>query len=78
MRIFIQDGTNDLSNEWGNWFLANQQMVSAMKYANENADKNKVSGARYQVNAVWTDGTHSDKHPAALLPEALKWLWAKN
>jgi enterochelin esterase family protein len=78
IRIFIQDGINDLSNEWGDWFLSNQQMVSAMKYANENADKNKVTGARYQVKAVWTDGKHEDKHPGVLLPEGLKWLWSAN
>ena len=75
MRIFIQDGVNDLSNRWGDWFLANQQMVSAMKYANEDADKNNVPGPRYEVKPVWTDGEHNDKHPGALLPEGLKWLW---
>ena len=78
IRIFVQDGINDLSNEWGDWFLANQQMVSAMKYANEIADKNDVTGPRYQVNTVWTDGEHNDKHPGALLPEGLRWLWAES
>ncbi|MFY0598130.1 MAG: esterase family protein [Cyclobacteriaceae bacterium] len=77
MRIFIQDGTNDLSNEWGDWFLANQQMVSAMKYANKYADENSIKGARYQLREVWTDGEHSDAHPGALLPEALRWLWSE-
>lgn len=77
IQIFIQDGINDLSNKWGNWFLANQQMVSAMAYANENADKLEVPGPRYQFTAVWTDGEHNDKHPGALLPEGLKWLWAE-
>ena len=76
MRIYIQDGNRDLSNRWGDWFLANQQMVSAMEYANAYADKNQQDGPRYEVNAVWTDGEHNDKHPGALLPEALKWLWA--
>lgn len=77
MRIYIQDGNRDLSNKWGDWFLANQQMVSAIKYANASADKNQVEGPRYEWEAVWTDGEHNDKHPGALLPEALKWLWAK-
>ncbi|MEZ4772650.1 MAG: alpha/beta hydrolase-fold protein [Bacteroidia bacterium] len=77
MRIFVQDGVNDLSNKWGNWFLANQQMISAMKYANDDADKNNVPGPRYQFTSVWTDGEHSDKHPGALLPEGLKWLWGE-
>lgn len=78
IRIYLQDGINDLSNRWGDWFLANQQMVSAMKFANENADKNDEPGARYQVKTVWTDGVHSDKHPGVLLPEGLKWLWAES
>lgn len=78
IRIYVQDGINDLSNRWGDWFLANQQMVSAMKYANETADKNEDQGPRYQVNTVWTDGAHNDKHPGALLPEGLRWLWANS
>ncbi|MCB0689549.1 MAG: hypothetical protein KDC53_23580 [Saprospiraceae bacterium] len=77
MKIFIQDGSNDLSNRWGNWFLANQQMVSAMQYANTNADNENTAGARYQYTTLWTDGEHSDKHPGMVLPEGLKWLWAK-
>lgn len=75
IKIFFQDGVNDLDNEWGNWFLANQQMVSALGYANRNADKNKVPGPRYQFTYVWTDGEHNDQHPGALLPEGLRWLW---
>lgn len=75
MKVFFQDGTNDLDNEWGHWFLANQQMVAALGYANRIADKNSVPGARYQFTAVWTDGVHNDSHPGALLPEGLRWLW---
>ena len=75
LRIFLQDGTNDLDNEWGNWFLANQQMVAAFNYANRFADRNNIEGARYQTKAVWTDGEHNDQHAGMLLPEGLKWLW---
>ncbi len=75
IKIYIQDGINDLSNRWGNWFLANQQMVSAMEYANANADESQTGGPRYQLQAVWTDGEHNDKHPGMLLPEGLRWLW---
>lgn len=75
MRIFIQDGTNDLDNEWGNWFLANQQMVAALDYANRHADEKQLAGPRYEFTSVWTDGEHSDFHPGALLPEGLRWLW---
>ncbi len=75
LRIFIQDGTNDLDNEWGNWFLANQQMVAALEYANRHADQTGSDGPRYEVTHVWTDGKHSHNHPGALLPERLRWLW---
>lgn len=75
IKIFLQDGINDLDNEWGNWFLANQQMYKAMLYANRIADQNDVEGPRYEVKPVWTDGEHNDQHPGALLPEGLRWLW---
>lgn len=75
IKIFLQDGANDLSNEHGNWFLANQQMLSAFEYANTNADKRNVPGPRYQVNHVWGDGGHSDAHGGAILPDMLRWLW---
>ncbi len=76
LRVFLQDGTNDLDNEWGNWFLANQQMVAAFDFANARDDKLQVEGPRYQVNAVWTDGVHNDDHAGALLPEAIRWVYS--
>ena len=30
IRVFLQDGSADLDNEHGNWFLANQQMLAAL------------------------------------------------
>ena len=39
IRIFLQDGSNDLDNTWGNWFLANEQMVKAFEFANSTADR---------------------------------------
>ncbi|MGQ8366095.1 alpha/beta hydrolase [Glaciecola sp. 1036] len=75
LRIFFQDGSNDLDNEWGNWFLANQQMVKALGYANRNADEQERLGPRYEFTYVWTDGEHNDRHAGILLPEALRWLW---
>ena len=34
IKIFLQDGSADLDNAHGNWFLANQQMLAALTYAN--------------------------------------------
>jgi enterochelin esterase family protein len=75
IRIFLQDGSGDLDNEHGNWFLANQQMLAAFAYANANADRQHLSGPRYDVNHVWGDGAHSDEHGGAILPDVLRWLW---
>jgi len=75
IRIFLQDGSHDLSNEHGNWFLANQQMVSAFEYANAKADKDGTLGPRYEVRYNWGDGGHADNHGGTLLPEILEWIW---
>lgn len=91
LRIFLQDGTNDLSNlqntmgftpEWtalsnehGNWHLANLQMLDALEFANAIADRRKLAGPRYDINHVWGDGNHSDTHGGALLPDILRWMW---
>ena len=75
IHIFLQDGSNDLNNEHGNWFLANQQMLSALEWANANADRQKSPGPRYDVSHAWGDGAHSDEHGGALLPDILRWLW---
>lgn len=75
IRIFLQDGSNDLDNAHGNWFLANQQMLSALNWANAEADRRNASGPRYQIKHEWGDGVHSDQHGGAILPDILRWLW---
>lgn len=87
IRIFLQDGTNDLSNsastppfsdgttlsnQHGNWHLANLQMVSAFEYANRVVRR---EGPRYDVKFEWGDGNHSDLHGGTLLPEMLRWMF---
>ncbi len=63
IRVFLQDGKNDLDNQFGNWPLANQDMAAALKFA----------GWDYQF--VLGEGTHNGKHGASLLPDTLRWLW---
>ena len=77
IRIFLQDGANDLNNEHGSWYLANQQMLSALDWANANADTKKVAGARYDVRHEWGDGAHADIHGGWLLPGILRWMFGK-
>lgn len=75
LKIFLQDGANDLDNSHGNWFLANQQMLSALLWANKNADATNVAGPRYQVKHEWGDGAHNGKHGGAIFPDVMRWLW---
>ena len=77
IKIFLQDGSADLNNVHGNWFLANQQMLSALEFANGAADAKKEVGPRYEVRHEWGDGAHSDAHGGAILPDVLRWIWSK-
>jgi len=63
IRVFLQEGENDLDNLHGNWPLANRQMAAALKYA----------GYDYRFE-MGTEG-HNGKHGGAILPESLTWLW---
>jgi hypothetical protein len=75
LRVFLQGGAHDLNNDHGNWFLANQQMLAALHYANQAADRRGDPGPRYDVTHVWGEGGHSDDHGGSLLPEMLRWMW---
>jgi hypothetical protein len=77
LKIFLQDGSNDLDNEHGNWFLANQQMLKALEWANAEAESKQIPGARYTLQHVWGEGAHSDQHGGAILPDILRWMWRK-
>jgi len=63
IRVFLQDGSNDLDNEHGNWPLANKQMYAALKFPG------------YDVNFVFGEGAHNGNHGGSILPDALRWLW---
>jgi enterochelin esterase family protein len=75
LRIYLQDGSADLDNEHGNWFLANQQMLAALNWANGHADAMQDRGPRYDVKHLWGEGAHSDAHGGAILPDVLRWIW---
>jgi enterochelin esterase-like enzyme len=63
LRVFLQDGENDLDNLHGNWPLSNQDMAAALKF----------SGYDYQF--VLGTGKHSGRHGGAIFPDTLRWLW---
>jgi enterochelin esterase-like enzyme len=63
LRVFLQDGSNDLDNPHGNWPLANQEMAAALKFRG------------YDYRFELGDGAHTHKHGGSLLPDSLRWLW---
>lgn len=63
IKIFLQDGSNDLNIYAGDWWMANQTMERALIFSG------------YQVNHMWGDGQHNGKQGTAVFPEAMRWLW---
>ena len=63
IRVFLQDGTNDLDNRHGHWPLGNRDMAAALKFKG------------YDHKIVWDDGAHNGKHGGAVFPDTLRWLW---
>jgi len=63
IRIWLQDGRNDVDNRHGNWPLGNKRMAAALKYAG------------YDYKFVYGEGEHNSKEAGPLLPDALRWLW---
>ncbi len=63
LRIFLQDGKNDLNIYGGDWWMANQTMQRALEFSG------------YEHTHRWDEGGHSRKEGNKILPEALTWLW---
>jgi enterochelin esterase family protein len=63
LRVFIEDGDNDLNNLHGNWVLANEAMASALTFSG------------YENQLVVLSGGHSGNHGGSILPDALRWLF---
>ncbi len=65
IRVFLQEGKNDLNNLHGSWPLANEDMAAALKFSG------------YDYTIVWGEGGHSGKHGGQILPDTLRWVWGK-
>ncbi len=63
IRIFMQDGSNDLNIYAGDWWKANESMERALQFSG------------YDVKHVWGEGAHNGQHGTAVFPEAMRWLW---
>jgi enterochelin esterase-like enzyme len=63
IRVILQDGSNDLDNVNGNWFLANQTLAKSLEFAG------------YDFRSDWGAGFHNYLHGRAIFPDSLRWLW---
>jgi enterochelin esterase-like enzyme/sugar lactone lactonase YvrE len=66
IKVYLQDGKDDLNNLHGNWPLGNQDLAAALQFAG------------YQYQLVMTEGGHSGKWAGQEFPAAVRWLWAED
>ncbi len=65
IRVLLTDGTNDLINQHGDWWQANNAMYAALKEKG------------YDVRFLTDRGFHAFWTCGRQLPEALRWVWAE-
>jgi enterochelin esterase family protein len=63
IRVWLQDGSEDLENTHGSWPLQNIQMANSLKMRG------------YDFHLTFGPGPHSGAHAGAQMPESLLWLW---
>jgi enterochelin esterase-like enzyme len=64
IRIFQQDGTNDLViSGWGSWLEANKAVAAALDQKG------------YDHQLVLKPDAHCGMHGPSIFPEAMRWLW---
>ena len=63
IRVWLQDGSNDLDIRYGDWPLANLRLATALKLKD------------YDFHLSFGNGTHNSAHGAAEFPEEMTWLW---
>ncbi len=63
IRVFLEDGSNDLNIYGGDWWMANQEMERALKFAG------------YEVEHAWGTGGHNGTHGTQVFADAMRFLW---
>ncbi|MEO7311719.1 MAG: SMP-30/gluconolactonase/LRE family protein [Chitinophagaceae bacterium] len=63
IRVFLQDGSQDLNIYGGDWWKANEAMERALQFAG------------YEVNHIWGEEGHSGNQGTAIFPLVMRWLW---
>jgi len=64
IRVFLEDGSNDLNIYAGDWWMANQAIERSLAFAG------------YEVRHAWGEGKHDHRHATEVFPEAMEWLWS--
>jgi enterochelin esterase-like enzyme len=63
IRVWLQDGSDDLEIRYGSWSMANLALANALKLQN------------YDFHFSRGKGTHNSAQGAAEFPEEMIWLW---
>jgi hypothetical protein len=63
IRVWLEDGSNDLENRAGSWPLQNIQLANSLKMK------------EYDFYLSFGNHQHSTEHGDAELPKAMTWLW---
>ncbi len=63
IRVFLQDGSNDLNIYGGDWWMANQEMQRSLAFAG------------YEQTHIWGEGGHNGDHGKEVFPDAMRFLW---
>ncbi len=63
IRVFLQDGSNDLNIYGGDWWKANESMERALTFAG------------YELKHVWGESGHNRDQGNSIFPDAMRWLW---
>jgi enterochelin esterase family protein len=63
IRVWLQDGSDDLEREYGSWPLQNIQMANSLKLR------------EYDFHLSFGHGTHNPAQGSAEFPQELTWLW---
>jgi gluconolactonase len=63
LRVFLQDGSTDLNNYGGDWWMVNQTMERALVFSG------------YEVNHAWDDRGHNTDGATVVFADAMRWIW---
>lgn len=63
IRICLQDGANDLNNQFGSWAEASKAMAAAFQKKG------------YDYKFEFGEGVHSTRHGTAIFPDVMRWMW---